>query len=63
MEQALSGFRVLDFGHYIAGPYTAMLLAEQGAEVIKVERPGGDPFGVSPVSWSGTAVKRALRLT
>ena len=44
MEQALSGVKVLDFGHYIAGPYAAMLLAEQGAEVIKVERPGGDPF-------------------
>ena len=41
MEQALSGFRVIDFGQYIPGPYTAMLLAEQGAEVIKVERPGG----------------------
>lgn len=44
MEQALSGFRVLEFGHHITGPYTAMLLAEQGAEVIKVERPDGDPF-------------------
>ena len=44
MEQALSGFKVLDFGHYIAGSYTAMLLAEQGADVIKVERPGGDPI-------------------
>ncbi|MDY7039147.1 MAG: CoA transferase, partial [Thermodesulfobacteriota bacterium] len=44
MEQALSGFRILDFGHYIAGPYTGMLLAEQGAEVIKVEPPEGDPF-------------------
>ncbi len=44
MEQALAGFRVLDFGHYIPGPYAAMLLAEQGAEVIKIEPPDGDPF-------------------
>ncbi len=41
---ALSGIRVLDFGQYIAGPFAATLLAEQGAEVIKVERPGGDPL-------------------
>ena len=44
MEQALTGFKVLDFGHYIPGPYTAMLLAEQGAEVIKIEPPEGDPM-------------------
>ncbi|MCP4753610.1 MAG: hypothetical protein GY866_22200 [Proteobacteria bacterium] len=30
MEQALEGMRVLDFGHYIPGPYTGMLLAERG---------------------------------
>jgi crotonobetainyl-CoA:carnitine CoA-transferase CaiB-like acyl-CoA transferase len=48
MEQALAGFRILDFGHYIPGPYTAMLLADQGADVIKVERPSGDPYRKEP---------------
>ena len=36
----LAGFRVIDFGHYLAGPLAGMLLADQGAEVIKVDRPG-----------------------
>jgi len=44
MSGILSGIKVMDFGHYIAGPYAGMLLSEQGAEVIKVEPPGGDPF-------------------
>jgi len=44
MNGALAGVKILDFGHYIPGPFAAMLLAEQGAEVIKVEPPGGDPF-------------------
>lgn len=37
---ALDGIRVLDFGHYIAGPLAAQLLADNGAEVIRVDRPG-----------------------
>ena len=41
----LRGFTVLDLGTFITAPYAAMLLAELGADVIKVERPeGGDPF-------------------
>jgi len=41
----LAGCRVIDYGNFITGPYTAVLLADLGAEVIKVERPGiGDPF-------------------
>ena len=40
---ALSNIKVLDVSHYIAGPYCTKLLAELGAEVIKVENPrGGD---------------------
>lgn len=40
----LAGVRVLDFGCYIAGPLVGMLLADQGAEVIKVDPPGGPVF-------------------
>ena len=44
MQQALEGMRILDLGNYIAAPYAAMLLGDQGADVIKVERRGGDPY-------------------
>ncbi|HEY6869422.1 MAG TPA: CoA transferase [Novosphingobium sp.] len=37
----LQGMRVLEFGHFVAAPYAAMMLADFGAEVIKVESPGG----------------------
>ena len=41
----LKDIRVLDLGGFITGPHTAALLADFGADVVKVERPiGGDPF-------------------
>ncbi|MCW2522144.1 MAG: CoA transferase [Frankiales bacterium] len=41
---ALNGIRVLDLSWGIAGPAGVLLLAEHGADVIKVEPPGGDPY-------------------
>ncbi|WP_425825239.1 CaiB/BaiF CoA transferase family protein [Streptomyces fractus] len=38
----LAGIRVLEVGHILAGPYATMLLADLGAEVTKLEPPGGD---------------------
>jgi crotonobetainyl-CoA:carnitine CoA-transferase CaiB-like acyl-CoA transferase len=41
---ALAGIRILDLSWGIAGPLGVLLLAEQGADTVKVEPPGGDPF-------------------
>jgi crotonobetainyl-CoA:carnitine CoA-transferase CaiB-like acyl-CoA transferase len=38
----LAGIRILEVGHMLAGPYATMLLADLGAEVTKIEPPGGD---------------------
>jgi crotonobetainyl-CoA:carnitine CoA-transferase CaiB-like acyl-CoA transferase len=54
MAGVLEGIRVLDFGRYIAGPFCAALLADLGAEVIRIERIGGGedrhfiPVGAGP---------------
>ncbi|MGH3585499.1 MAG: CoA transferase, partial [Pseudonocardia sp.] len=40
----LSGLRVVEIGQYISGPYAAKLLADMGAQVVKVESPAGDPM-------------------
>ena len=51
MKGVLAGVRVLDFGRYIAGPYCASLLAEFGADVIRVEkRTGGEDRFQAPLT-------------
>jgi crotonobetainyl-CoA:carnitine CoA-transferase CaiB-like acyl-CoA transferase len=54
MPGPLQGIRVIDFGRFIAAPYCAMLLADMGADVIRVERRGGgeDRF-VGPITETG----------
>ena len=54
MTRPLEGIRVIDFGRFIAAPYCAMLLADFGADVIRVERrEGGEDRRVGPVVASG----------
>jgi len=54
MSGVLCDVRVLDFGRYIAGPYCAALLAEHGAEVIRIEkREGSEDRFVAPVGGDG----------
>ena len=54
MNTILDGVRVLDFGRYIAGPFCATLLADMGADVIRIEKPsGGEDRYTVPVSDEG----------
>lgn len=52
----LTRLKVLEIGHYIAAPFCTRILADLGAEVIKVEPPGGDPFRGWGASVDGHSV-------
>ncbi|MEZ4502982.1 MAG: CoA transferase [Dehalococcoidia bacterium] len=61
MSAPLEGIRVLDFGQYVAGPLTGMLLADQGADVIKVDPPSGPRWDTDAnATWNRG--KRVVRL-
>src|ERR1051326_3882503 len=45
MTAPLQGLKVLDFSHALAGPYCTLLMAQYGADVYKLEAPGGSDMG------------------
>src|SRR5579862_5204087 len=62
MPGALDGVRILDLSSGIAGPLGVLLLAEQGADVLKVEPPGGDPLRSMPGSHVWHRSRRSVTL-
>ena len=58
--QPLAGVLVLDFTTLLPGPLATLMLAEAGAEVIKIERPGGEDMRVMPPRFDGEAAVFAL---
>ncbi|WP_297371335.1 CaiB/BaiF CoA-transferase family protein [Acidocella sp.] len=52
----LVGLKVVELGHYIAGPFCTRVLADLGAEVVKVEPPGGDPIRGWGAAVNGNSV-------
>jgi len=56
MPGPLTGIRIVDVSQILSGPYACMILADQGAEVVKVESPGiGDPMRIGPWRRDGLA--------
>ena len=63
MTGLLEGVRVLDLGIWRPAPYATQLLAEMGADVVKLEPPGGDPMrSLAAMFASLNAGKRAVAL-
>ncbi|MBV9262596.1 MAG: CoA transferase [Pseudolabrys sp.] len=60
MTQPLAGLLVLDFSTLLPGPLATLMLAEAGAEVIKIERPGGEELRQFPPRWDGESATFAM---
>lgn len=61
MAAPLEGVRVIDLGHHVAGPLAAMMLADHGADVIRIERPV-DPAALPPTDAFYNRGKRRISL-
>ena len=61
MAAALEHIRVIDFGQYVSGPLAGMLLADQGADVVRVDPPGG-PRWNTPANSTWNRGKRSITL-
>ena len=53
MAGPLEGFRIIDFTTMVSGPVATMMLADQGADVIKIEPPGGEYMRKTGVQHRG----------
>jgi crotonobetainyl-CoA:carnitine CoA-transferase CaiB-like acyl-CoA transferase len=62
MTQILQGVRVIDLTQRMAGPMTTMILADYGAEVIRLEPPGGDPMWSHPAYRLWNRGKKSVAL-
>src|SRR5436190_4242943 len=60
MPQPLSGLLVLDFTTLLPGPLATLMLAEAGAEVIKIEKPGGEEMRAAAPRFDGESALFAL---
>lgn len=60
MTRPLDGVLVADFSTLLPGPMASLILAEAGAEVVKVERPGGDDLRAYPPAWHGAGASFQL---
>lgn len=52
----LRGLKILELGHFIAAPFCTRMLADQGADVVKVEAPGGEPLRNWGMSSKGNSI-------
>ena len=61
MQSVFQGLKVLDVGSWIAGPVAATIMADYGAEVIKIEMPGvGDQYRLLSAIPGGPGCRRNL---